>query len=291
MFVSPYDDAAIIAGAGTVALELLEDAPQVDMLVMPVGGGGLISGMAVVARARRPDVEIVGVEADRYPSMANAVRSEHAAVGGTTVAEGIAVPIAGLADRADRRSARRRHRHRRARTTSRRRSISSSRSRRSSPKVRVARVSRRCSSIRRGFAVTRVGIVVTGGNIDPRVLATILLRGLVRSGRLARLRVEISDVPGALGKVSSIVGEVGGNIVDVAHQRLFSDVSIKSAILELAVETRDRVHAERAHRRARPGRLPHRAVGRNGPRRADPIDGGLTCAPSSRPRHSCEAAR
>ncbi len=242
VFVSPYDDAAIIAGAGTVALELLADTPEIEMLVVPVGGGGLISGMAVVTHAMRPDIEIVGVEAARYPSMANAVRGEHAEVGGTTVAEGIAVPVAGSL---------------------------------TTPIVEALvrdvitvgedsleeaidlflEIEKVVAEGAGGaglaallehpshFRGRRVGIVLTGGNIDPRVLATILFRGLVRSGRLARLRVEISDVPGSLGKVTSIVGEGGGNIVDVAHQRLFSDISIKSAILELAVETRDRAHA------------------------------------------------
>ncbi len=242
VFVSPYDDAAIIAGAGTVALELLEDAPEIELLVVPVGGGGLISGMAVVTHALRPDIEIVGVEAARYPSMANAVRGEHAAVGGTTVAEGIAVPVAGSL---------------------------------TTPIVQALvrdvitvgedtleeaidlflEIEKVVAEGAGGaglaallehparFRGRRVGIVLTGGNIDPRVLATILLRGLVRSGRLARLRVEISDIPGSLGKVTSIVGDSGGNIVDVADQRLFSDISIKSAILELAVETRDRAHA------------------------------------------------
>jgi threonine dehydratase len=243
VFVSPYDDAAIIAGAGTVAIELLEDAPQVDMLVVPVGGGGLISGMAVATRARRPDVEIIGVEADRFPSMANAVHGEHAPVGGTTVAEGIAVPVAGTL------------------TVPIVEALVSDVITVGEDSLEEAidlflEIEKVVAEGAGGaglaallehphlFRGRSVGIVLTGGNIDPRVLATILLRGLVRSGRLARLRVEISDVPGALGKVSSIVGEGGGNIVEVAHQRLFSDVSIKSAILELAVETRDRVHAE-----------------------------------------------
>ncbi len=242
VFVSPYDDAAIIAGAGTVALELLEDAPQIDTMVVPVGGGGLIAGVAVATRARRPDIDIVGVEADRYPSMANVVRGEHAKVGGTTVAEGIAVPVAGsltapivaalvkdiitvtedsLEEAID---------------------LFLEIEKVVAEGAGAAGLAALLEHADR-FRGRSVGIVLTGGNIDPRVLATILLRGLVRSGRLARLRVEISDVPGALGKVSSIVGESGGNIVDVAHQRLFSDVSIKSAILELAVETRDRVHA------------------------------------------------
>ncbi|HTN80165.1 MAG TPA: pyridoxal-phosphate dependent enzyme, partial [Acidimicrobiales bacterium] len=243
VFVSPYDDPAIIAGAGTVAIELLEDAPQVDALVVPVGGGGLIAGMAVVANARRPDVAVFGVEADRYASMANAVRGEHAHVGGTTVAEGIAVPVAGSL------------------TTPIVKALVDDVITVTEDSLEEAidlflDIEKVVAEGAGGaglaallqhpgrFRGRSVGIVLTGGNIDPRLLATILLRGLVRSGRLARLRVEISDVPGALGKVSSIVGQTGGNIVEVAHQRLFSDVSIKSAILELAVETRDRVHAD-----------------------------------------------
>ncbi len=242
VFVSPYDDPAIIAGAGTTAIELLEDAPEVEMLAIPVGGGGLIAGMAVAAHARRPDVEIIGVEADRFPSMANAVRGEHHHVGGPTVAEGIAVPFAGtlttpivtslvadvvtvgedsLEEAID---------------------LFLDIEKVVAEGAGAAGLAALLEHPAR-FRGRKVGIVLTGGNIDPRVLATILLRGLVRSGRLARLRVEISDVPGALGKVSSIVGTAGGNIVEVAHQRLFADVSIKSAILELAVETRDRVHA------------------------------------------------
>jgi threonine dehydratase len=199
--------------------------------------------MAVATRARRPDVEIIGVEADRFPSMANAVHGEHAPVGGTTVAEGIAVPVAGTL------------------TVPIVEALVSDVITVGEDSLEEAidlflEIEKVVAEGAGGaglaallehphlFRGRSVGIVLTGGNIDPRVLATILLRGLVRSGRLARLRVEISDVPGALGKVSSIVGEGGGNIVEVAHQRLFSDVSIKSAILELAVETRDRVHAE-----------------------------------------------
>ena len=242
VFVSPYDDPAIIAGAGTTAIELLEDAPDVEMLAIPVGGGGLIAGMAVAAHARRPDVEIIGVEADRFPSMANAVRGEHQHIGGPTVAEGIAVPFAGTLTTpiveslvADVLSVGEDSLEEAIDLFLDIEKVVAEGAGAAGLAALVEHPAR--------FRGRKVGIVLTGGNIDPRVLATILLRGLVRGGRLARLRVEISDVPGALGKVSSIVGTAGGNIVEVAHQRLFSDVSIKSAMLELAVETRDRVHA------------------------------------------------
>ena len=244
------------------------------MLAIPVGGGGLIAGMAVAAHARRPDVEIIGVEADRFPSMANAVRGEHHHIGGPTVAEGIAVPFAGTL------------------TTPIVQSLvadvltvgEDSLEEAIDLFLDIEKVVAEGAGAAglaalvehpARFRGRKVGIVLTGGNIDPRVLATILLRGLVRNGRLARLRVEISDVPGALGKVSSIVGTAGGNIVEVAHQRLFSDVSIKSAILELAVETRDRVHATELTRGARRGWLPDRAARRDRARRPNRAPAGV----------------
>lgn len=243
VFVAPYDDPAIIAGAGTVALEILDTVADLEVLVVPVGGGGLISGMAVAARDRRPDIEIVGVETERYPSMIAALTGADRRPGGTTIAEGIAVPQAGTL---------------------------------TLPIVRalvddVVEVSEDAIEeavnlfleiekvVAEGagaaglaallqhpgrFAGKRTGLVLTGGNIDPRLLAQVLMRGLVRTGRLTRLRVEINDIPGALGLVSSIIGRAGGNIVEVAHQRLLPDISIRSAVLELAVETRDRAHAD-----------------------------------------------
>jgi threonine dehydratase len=243
VFVPPYDDPAIIAGQGTVGLEMLEDAPDLDVIVVPVGGGGLIAGIAVVARAIAPGVEIVGVETELYPSMVSALAGGGPVPGGNTIAEGIAVPQAG---------------------------------RLTEPVVRalvseVLTVSEDAieeaicllldveKTVAEGagaaglaavlehperFRGRRVGIVVSGGNIDPRLLAQVIMRGLVRSGRLTRLSVDINDVPGALAQVAGIVGDVGGFIVEVAHQRLFSDLSAKSTALELAVETRDREHTE-----------------------------------------------
>ncbi len=244
VWVAPFDDVAIIAGQGTAALEMLEDAPDLDVLVVPVGGGGLIAGMAVAAKALRPDIEIIGVETELYPSMRNALGFATAPVGGVTVAEGIAVPVAGSL------------------TTPIVRELVAAVVTVSEARIEEAvgllleiekTVSEGAGAA--GLAAVlddperfrgrRVGLVVSGGNVDPRILAQIILRGLVHTGRLSRISVDISDVPGALAAVTTIVGNEGGNIIEVAHQRTFSDLSIKGAILELMVETRDRPHVER----------------------------------------------
>ncbi len=243
VWVPPYDDAAIIAGQGTTALELLHDAPEIEVIVVPVGGGGLIAGMAVAAKARRPDIEIIGVETELYPSMRNALGYPAAPVGGSTIAEGICVPTAGEL---------------------------------TAPIVRAlvadvvtvteARIEEAVGllleiekTVTEGAGATglaalleaperykgrRVAIILTGGNVDPRILAQIIMRGLVHSGRLSRISVDITDVPGALARVSTIIGELGGNIIEVAHQRTFNDLSIKAAVLEFMVETRDRNHVD-----------------------------------------------
>lgn len=242
MMVPPFDDAAIIAGQGTVALEMLDDVPELDVLVVPVGGGGLIAGMAVAATAVKPGIEIVGVESELYPSMIAALDDGATALpGGATVAEGIAVARAG------------------ALTLPIVQALVTE-----VMAVREATIEHAMNlfldiekTVAEGagaaglaavlehpahFAGRRVGLVLTGGNVDPRILASVIMRGLVRSGRLARLDIDIGDVPGSLAAVTAIVGRLGGNIVEVGHQRLFSDLSIRNAQLELAVETRDRGH-------------------------------------------------
>ena len=242
--VHPYDDPAIVAGQGTVALELLEDHPELDALLVPTGGGGLLAGMAVAARALRPDMVIVGVQSDRWPSMLAATTGDDLPIGGATIAEGIAVPKAG--------------------------SITG-------PLVRdlvdhivtvgdtaVEEAMNLLLEIEKvvvegagaaGIAALlqhpdlltgrTIGVVLSGGNVDPRLLASVILRGLVRSGRLTRLQIEIPDVPGALGLVTTTVGTAGANIVEIAHQRLFLDVSARSAELEVVIETYDHDHVER----------------------------------------------
>jgi threonine dehydratase len=243
-FVHPYDDPAVIAGQGTVALELLDDHPELDALVVPTGGGGLISGMAVVARARRPSMTIIGVQSDRWPSMLAAVTGEDLEMDGPTIAEGIAVPVAGtittrivkeLVDEIV-----------------------------TVPDTTVEEAMNLLLEIEKvvvegagaaGIAALlehpdrlagrEVGVVLSGGNIDPRLLASVIMRGLVRSGRLTRLHIEIPDVPGALGLVTTAIGEAGGNIVEIGHQRMLLDVSARSAELEVVVETLDHDHVER----------------------------------------------
>jgi len=244
VWVPPFDDPAVIAGQGTVALELLDDAPPLDVLVVPVGGGGLISGMAIATKALAPHIEVIGVQAERYPSMLAALDGREHPVGGLTLAEGIAVPRAGEL------------------TTQIVRALVDDLVTVSEPRIEQAVnlyleiekvVSEGAGAA--GLAAVladpdrfrgrTVGLVITGGNIDLRTLSTVILRGLVRSGRLVRLTIELDDVPGALGRMTSTIADEGGNIVEVAHQRLFSDLSITSAAVEVAVETRDAEHANR----------------------------------------------
>jgi threonine dehydratase len=243
-FVHPYDDPAVIAGQGTVALELLDDHPELDALVVPTGGGGLISGIAVVARARRPDITIVGVQSDRWPSMLAAITGQDLELGGATIAEGIAVPVAG--------------------TITRRIVTALVDEIVTVPDTTVEEAMNLLLEIEKvvvegagaaGIAALieyperladrEVGVVLSGGNIDPRLLASVIMRGLVRSGRLTRLHVEIPDVPGALGLVTTTIGQAGGNIVEIGHQRMFGDVSARAAEVEVVVETIDHDHVER----------------------------------------------
>jgi threonine dehydratase len=243
-FVHPYDDAAVIAGQGTVALELLEDHPELDAVVVPTGGGGLLSGMAVVIRALAPDTTIIGVQSESWASMRAVTTGTVFEPGPATIAEGIAVPVPGALTQ------------------------------------RIVRalvddiVTVEDTSVEEGMNLLldiekvvvegagaagiaallehpqqlrdrHVGIVLTGGNVDPRLLASVIMRGLVRSGRLTRLHIEIPDVPGSLGLVTTTIGDAGGNIVEIEHQRMFLDVSARSAELEVVVETIDHGHVER----------------------------------------------
>jgi threonine dehydratase len=244
-FVHPYDDPAVIAGQGTIALEMLADQPDLDTLVVPIGGGGLISGIAVAAKALAPRIEIVGVQSSLYPSMYRLMRGEEAGppADAPTLAEGIAVKEPGrltrtvvralvsdvvLVDEAMLESA--------VETLLDRQKLIVEGAGASGLAAILATPER--------FAGKRIGIVITGGNIDGRLLASILMRGLVREGRLVRLRAELPDVPGALSRVSGIIGKRAGNIVEVHHQRLFHDTSVKRAELDVVVETQNRRHVE-----------------------------------------------
>ena len=243
-FVHPFDDARIIAGQGTVALEMFEDVPDLDMLVIPIGGGGLISGCATVARAQSRGVEVVGVEAELYPSMYNRINHTEMPCGGDTLAEGIAVKEPGgitakiveaLVDDIVLVSERRLEEAVSLLLQIEKTVVEG---------AGAAGLAALLSEPER-FKGKKVGTVLCGGNIDTRLLANVLLRDLARSGRLARLRIELKDQPGALYNVARIFHEMGVNIIEVYHQRVFTTLPAKGLITEIECETRDRKHLDR----------------------------------------------
>ena len=243
-FVHPFDDDEIIAGQGTIALELLAAHPDLEALVIPVGGGGLIAGNAIAAKAIKPGIEVIGVEAQCYPGLHNALKGDNLPVGGQTIAEGIAVERIGerplaitreLVDDVILVS----EAHLEAAVN-----LLLSAEKTVAEGAGAAPLAALLATPAR-FKGKRVGVLLSGGNIDARLLASVIMRGLVRDGRMVSIRVEISDVPGMLARIAEIVGSCGGNIIEVNHQRLFSDVPLKSADLDLVVETRDSRHVER----------------------------------------------
>ena len=243
VFVHPYDDEAIVAGQGTVGLEMLLALPELDTLVIAVGGGGLIAGMATAAKAIKPGIEIIGVQTSRFPAMVNAIKGTHHPQGTSTIAEGIAVGTPGEIARAI-----------------------------------IARLVDDMLLVEEGdieqamvmlleiektlvegagaaglaallkypdrFAGKKVGLVLCGGNIDPLLLAAIIERGMVRAGRLARIIVSVRDVPGSLAKITATVAEAGANIDEVHHQRAFTMLSAQNVEIELVIQTRGRQHIE-----------------------------------------------
>ncbi len=241
--VHPYDDPTVIAGQGTIALEMLADQPALDTLIVPIGGGGLISGIAVAAKVLRPEIEIIGVQSALYPAMVEVLSGRPADIGtaAATLAEGIAVKEPGLLTRqivaalvadivlADDPAIEAAIEH----LVDREKLVVEG--------AGAAGVAALLGNSER-FRGKRVGIVITGGNIDARLLASVLMRGLVREGCLVRLRSELPDVPGALARLSGVIGGRGGNIVEVHHQRLFQDASVKRAELDVVVETQNRRH-------------------------------------------------
>ena len=241
--VHPYDDPAVIAGQGTIALETLAEQPDLDVLIVPIGGGGLISGIAVAAKARRPAIEIIGVQSALYPAMKDTLagKAPDTASAGATLAEGIAVKEPGLLTRqivaalvadillADDAQIEAAIEH----LVDREKLVAEG--------AGAAGIAALLSNAER-FRGKKVGIIVTGGNIDARLLASVLMRGLVREGCLVRLRSELPDVPGALARLSAVIGGRGGNIVEVHHQRLFQDASVKRAELDVVIETQSRRH-------------------------------------------------
>jgi threonine dehydratase len=240
-FVHPFDDAAIIAGQGTLGLEMLEDAPEIECLAVPIGGGDLISGIAIAAASLKPEVEIVGVEAALYASTRDALAGTPGSYGGITVAEGIAVKAPGELTLEI-------IRERVAEVIS----VSESELERAiglyfnvektvAEGAGAASLAALLAQPER-FRGRRVGLVLSGGNIDARLMSTVILRGLVRDGLLARIRVATADVPGQLAKVAQVIADARGNIIEVEHKRLLAEVALKAADLEIVVETRDVDH-------------------------------------------------
>jgi threonine dehydratase len=248
VWVHPYDDPRIIAGQGTVALEMLDEVPDLDILVVPIGGGGLIAGCAIAARAKRPSIEIVGVECALYPSMWNAThQGEKKPCGGATLAEGIAVSNAGkltlpvvhelvsdiilvdepLIERAV--------------------NAFLTLQKAMAEGAGAAGLAAMLAAPQR-FRGRKVGLILCGGNIDPRILASIMVRELERDHRIVAFRLTIPDRPGILGQIAGRLGELGANILSVDHHRLFLDVPAKGAKLDVTVETRGEAHAEEIFR-------------------------------------------
>ncbi|MGC4396937.1 threonine ammonia-lyase [Hydrogenophaga sp. T2] len=243
VFVHPYDDEAIVAGQGTVALEMLADVPDLDTLVIAVGGGGLIAGMATAAKALRPGIEVVGVQTERFPAMVNAIKGTQHAQGSSTIAEGIAVGTPGevnipivrervddllLVDEGDIEQA----------------IVMLLEIEKTLVEGAGAAGLAALLKHPRRFRGRRVGLVLCGGNIDPMLLASIIERGMVRAGRLARIAVNARDVPGNLARITALVAEAGANIDEVHHQRAFTLLAAQNVEIELVLQTRGREHVQ-----------------------------------------------
>lgn len=243
-FVHPFDEPDIIAGQGTVALEMMEDAPEIDTLIIPIGGGGLFSGMGTAARGIKPDVRLVGVQAELYPSMYDVIKDANLPCDGDTLAEGIAVKEPGLLTRrfvaaladdvvlVDERSL--------EQAVSLLLQIEKTVVEGAGAAGLAALLAHKAM-----FAGRKVGLVLCGGNIDTRLLANVLLRDLARSGRLARLRIRLQDRPGSLFNVARIFDEQQVNIIEIYHQRVFTSLPAKGLITDIECETRDEAHLQR----------------------------------------------
>jgi threonine dehydratase len=243
VFVHPYDDEAIVAGQGTVGLDLLAAVPDLDVLVIAVGGGGLIAGMAVAAKALKPSIEVIGVQTLRFPNMFNAVKHQSLPQGGSTIAEGIAVGTPGkitqqiieqkvddllLVDEGDIEQAI-------VMLLEIEKTLVEGAG--AAPLAALLKHPQR-------FQGRKVGLVLGGGNIDPLLLAAIIERGMVRAGRLARVRISARDVPGSLARITAIVSEAGANIDEVHHQRAFTMLAAQNVEIELVIQTRGRDHIQ-----------------------------------------------
>jgi threonine dehydratase len=243
VWVHPYDDAHIIAGQGTIALEMLEEVPELDVMIVPIGGGGLIAGNTIAAHAIKPGIEVVGVECALYPSMWNAIHGGKKPCGGATLAEGIAVSAAGALTLPIVRE----HVHDIILVDEPQieRAVNAflTLQKTMAEGAGAAGLAAMLAAPDR-FAGRKVGLILCGGNIDPRILASIMVRELEREDRIVSFRLTIPDRPGILGQIASRLGELGANILSVDHHRLFLDVPAKGAKLDVTVETRDGAHAE-----------------------------------------------
>jgi threonine dehydratase len=243
VFVHPYDDEAIVAGQGTVGLEMLEAVPQLDTLVVAVGGGGLISGVAIAAKALKPDIQVIGVQTLRFPNMYNAIKHEHLPQGVSTIAEGIAVGTPGqitqaiierhvddlvLVDEGDVEQAI-------VMLLEIEKTLVEGAG--AAPLAALLKDPAR-------FRGRQVGLVLGGGNIDPMLLAAIIERGMVRAGRLVRIRVSARDVPGSLASITGILSDAGANIDEVHHQRAFTLLAAQNVEVELVLQTRGPEHIQ-----------------------------------------------
>jgi threonine dehydratase len=242
VFIHPYDDPAVIAGQGTLALELLTDAPDLDVVVIPVGGGGLLAGSLVAATALRPGIAVFGVEVEAYAAMAQRLAGRSVSVGGPTIAEGIAVRDIGETpfDLVRRRVSDVLVVPERAVEEAIGLLVEGAKT--VAEGAGAAGVAALLAFPER-FRGRKVGVAVTGGNIDARILSNVLLRDLLRDGRLLRLHLQIPDRPGVLADIAGKIGGSGGNIIEVSHQRLFAAASVQAAELEVMVEARDSAHA------------------------------------------------
>ena len=259
VFVHPYDDSAIMAGQGTLALEMLAAQPALDTLVVPVGGGGLIAGIATAAKAIRPGIRVIGVQTQRFPAMVNAVQGTQHPQGGNTIAEGIAVGAPGalclevirqrvdellLVDEGDIEQA----------------IVLLLEIEKTLAEGAGAAALAALLRHKDRFAGRKVGMVLSGGNIDPQLLAQIIGRGLVRSGRLIRVVVSARDVPGSLARITALVAEAGANVDEVHHQRAFTLLAAQNVEIEMVLQTRGHEHVQELLERLRGAGLEVRLV-------------------------------